>query len=256
MTTKRADERRNQAATPGGAGRVAPESVEAALALAARHGRNALAEALLAGHALLDAASLALTGHPAVQARDLESTSDAVRALARIITGMDALAERLRSDEASETRRLIDALLAALDSEIKRWEREARDDADARAVLRAFLGLRELLWELGLRPGAGTEDENETAAEPTPGQRPVARRRSPRGHADAKTGTGTSRTGGRARRPGAASTSTKSNSPVGDARKGSSPPGNSPKNNPHKGNPAKSAAPPRRRRVQRVDVES
>ena len=43
-------------------------------------------------------------------------------------------------------------LAEALDLEIERWERRAREDPDARAVLRAFLGVRELLWELGIRP--------------------------------------------------------------------------------------------------------
>jgi len=40
----------------------------------------------------------------------------------------------------------------ALDAEIARWEKRAAADGDARAVLRAFLGLRELLWEVGVRP--------------------------------------------------------------------------------------------------------
>jgi len=164
MTAKRS--RTSQARSGNATGRIPPESVEAALALAAKHGRNALAEALLAGHALLDATSLALTGHAAVQDSDLDSKSDAVRAIARVVHGMDALAERLRSDEVRETRRLIDALLSALDAEIARWERQARDDGDARAVLRAFLGLRELLWELGLRPGPSAGDDVDGHGEP------------------------------------------------------------------------------------------
>ncbi|MGH7286571.1 MAG: hypothetical protein ACREI8_00945, partial [Myxococcota bacterium] len=34
---------------------------------------------------------------------------------------------------------------------IARWEERARQDGEARAVLRAFLGVRELLWEFGIR---------------------------------------------------------------------------------------------------------
>ena len=33
----------------------------------------------------------------------------------------------------------------------RRWEERARDDSDARSVLRAYLGMREILWELGVR---------------------------------------------------------------------------------------------------------
>jgi hypothetical protein len=46
---------------------------------------------------------------------------------------------------------LAEPLAAALEAEIKRWEQRSRVDPDARPVLRAFLGLRELLWELGMR---------------------------------------------------------------------------------------------------------
>jgi hypothetical protein len=47
---------------------------------------------------------------------------------------------------------LLASIAEALDIEIARWEKRARDDLDARAVLRAFLGLREILWEVGVRP--------------------------------------------------------------------------------------------------------
>ncbi len=176
MTTKRTtEEHEHERTRRAGSGAERPQSVDAALALAARHGRNALAEALLAGHALLDAASLALTGRPATQASDLAGGNEAVRALARLVGGLDDLAEKLRADDADGTRRLVDALLDALDSEIGRWETQARSDPDARAVLRAFLGLRELLWELGLRPEAAAEPAS--TAPPTP--RPKRRRKDP-----------------------------------------------------------------------------
>jgi len=47
--------------------------------------------------------------------------------------------------------RFTEPLAEALESEIKRWERRSRTDEDARLVLRAFLGMRELLWDLGMR---------------------------------------------------------------------------------------------------------
>jgi hypothetical protein len=127
--------------------RVAPESVQEALARARRHARAALAEALGALHALLDAASLIASGEPAEARRLLAPLAHALEALGADLDGA------AREGQAA----LLDALAEALDAEIARWEARARDDADARAVLRAFLGVRELLWELGVRrpqPGA------------------------------------------------------------------------------------------------------
>jgi hypothetical protein len=49
----------------------------------------------------------------------------------------------------------------ALDAEIARWEERAKHDADARSVLRAFLGLREVLWELGVRASFAQRAEGE-----------------------------------------------------------------------------------------------
>lgn len=51
----------------------------------------------------------------------------------------------------SMPRALAEPLAAALDAEIRRWEHRSQSDPDARLVLRAFLGLRELLWEMGMR---------------------------------------------------------------------------------------------------------
>jgi len=46
---------------------------------------------------------------------------------------------------------LTEPFATAVEAEIKRWEQRSQTDPDARLVLRAFLGLRELLWELGMR---------------------------------------------------------------------------------------------------------
>ncbi len=120
-----------------------PATLEEALARAREHGRLALAETLTAIQALLDAAALARSGRPLRAHHQLAP-------LARVI-------ERLASDLAQRGGDSPEPLLAsiaeALDIEIARWEKRAGDDSDARAVLRAFLGLREILWEFGVRPG-------------------------------------------------------------------------------------------------------
>jgi hypothetical protein len=68
--------------------------------------------------------------------------------------------------------RLAEPLAEALESEIKRWERRSQTDEDARPVLRAVLGLRELLWDLGMRrEGAPAK------ARPAPDARPATPRR-------------------------------------------------------------------------------
>jgi hypothetical protein len=132
---------------PEGDGSSAPPSVEEALARARRHARAATAEGVETLRALLDAAALATTGVPAGAQRLLALASDALEDLAATLGAED------REAEASLGRALADAL----DAEIARWEERARDDTEARAVLRAFLGLRELLWELGVRPASGEQ---------------------------------------------------------------------------------------------------
>jgi hypothetical protein len=124
-----------------GRGRADAETAPEALARARRHARAALAESLCALHALLDALSLAASGEPA-RAR---------RRLGPLARTLEALASDLDGAASEGQAALLDALAEALDAEIVRWESRARDDADARAVLRAFLGVRELLWELGVR---------------------------------------------------------------------------------------------------------
>jgi hypothetical protein len=143
---------------PGAASAAPPASVEEALARARAHARAAAGEAALAARALLDALSLAASGAP----------SDHTRALAWAAAALDDAARGLGRD-APGTSSLLGAVAEALDAEIARWETRASVDRDARAVLRAYLGLREILWELGLRapkpdaPGAGAERARSTA---------------------------------------------------------------------------------------------
>ena len=131
--------------------RSAP-SAEAALARAGRHARNAASEALAALRALLDAIAIVSGGAPAESHAAL---SGAAAWLDRLVGGL-----KTGPEDAAITRALADAL----DAEITRWEERAREDPEARAVLRAFLGVRELLWELGVRP-APKESESAPAAE-------------------------------------------------------------------------------------------
>jgi hypothetical protein len=136
------------------------------LARALGHARVAAGEAALAARALLDAASLGTTGVPA---EGHESLRGALRWLETLAANAGE----------SEGRRWLDALGAALDAEIARWESRSRTDPEARGVVRAFLGLRELLWELGLRgaPPAPPAETKQRAPRPRPKPRRSAARR-------------------------------------------------------------------------------
>jgi hypothetical protein len=138
--------------------------VEEALTRAADHGRRAAAEALLAARALLDALSLALHGSPSEERRILGLAGRA----------LDDLSATLAGGPGAES--VLDAVAGALDAEIARWEARSRDDADARAVLRAYLGLREILWELGVRPADGAPTDG-AGADAARGGRSGPRRR-------------------------------------------------------------------------------
>lgn len=149
-----------------GAGPGPPQSADEALARARAHGRAAAAETLAALHALLDAASLTTAGAPA-------AGHPLLGRAARVLEGL--VAELSPADAGATS--LLAAVAEALDLEIARWEQRARQDPDARAVLRAFLGLRELLWELGVRAGARPEPEAEAPPRPrSRGPRPRVQR--------------------------------------------------------------------------------
>ncbi len=143
--------------TPGDArpGDDAVPSVSEALSRAGRHARKAVSEGILAVRALLDAISLLQGGAPAESNRALEQVASWLEQMAAGVAG-----------DGGRDESLTRALAEALDLEIERWERRAREDPDARAVLRAFLGVRELLWELGVRPQPkrGAPDETNTSS--------------------------------------------------------------------------------------------
>jgi len=118
------------------------ESAAEAIARARRHAQSAIAESLAAVRALLDASSLALSGKA--------SASHALLGpIARILEGLET--ELAGAASTAEASALLGSIAEALDTEVARWQARAESDPEARAVLRAFLGLRELLWEFGIR---------------------------------------------------------------------------------------------------------
>ena len=156
-------------AAPIGASEPPPASVQEALQRARRHALAAIGESIATAEALLDAAALAVDGKPASEHAWLSRASHVLEGLRAGLGGGDA----------SEAATVLGALADALDAEIARWERRARDDDEARSVLRAFLGLREVLWEFGVRPGGSSERE-EPSAPRTPRRKTGPRRRPPR----------------------------------------------------------------------------
>jgi hypothetical protein len=150
-----------------------PERAADAVARARRHTHAAIAEALAAARAMLDASSLTLSGEP--------SANNAVLGpIARILDGLRA--EFDESVTTGEAAALLRSIAEALDAEIARWEARAETDSDARAVLRAFLGLRELLWEFGIRrkSDASEGEEASTRAARKKGRSTSKQRKQPR----------------------------------------------------------------------------
>lgn len=152
----------------GSAGAPPPRTADEALDRARRHALTAFAESVAALRALLDAASLAATGVP----------GDAHAPFADALRWIDAAARRARSEAGLPGAPWVDTVADALDDEIERWETRARHDPEARAVLRAFLGVREILWEFGLRPRAAAPAE--APASPRPDRGAPSATRAPR----------------------------------------------------------------------------
>lgn len=117
------------------------ETANEALERALKHASVALSEGVASARAVLDAASILISGLPA----------DSQPNLAEIAKTLDQIAAGLSGESPSLRATAINTLLSAVDSEISRWEVRSRSDEDARAVLRIFMGLREVLWELGFR---------------------------------------------------------------------------------------------------------
>lgn len=148
---KQRDGKREKSETDG--------SVRQAIERAAHHAGLALAEGVASARALLDAASIGMSGESAQTHPHLSEFAQA----------LDQISEALSGATSSPSNAALSALLEALDAEISRWDVRSQTDADARAVLRAFLGLREFLWELGVRPRtAGSDEPGSEANEAAP----------------------------------------------------------------------------------------
>ena len=143
-----------------------PETLGEALARARQHGRAATAEALAMVRALIDAASLAASGQP----------SEASRLLGPLAKLLEAVGDDLGHDAGDRSSQILDSIAGAIDDEISHWEERAGDDTEARTVLRAFLGLREILWEFGFRRSGGAEgaDSDEPPRPPSSQSRRTA----------------------------------------------------------------------------------
>lgn len=142
-----ADSRRSPKDTQNETGKT-DESVRQAVERAAHHARLALLESVASSRALLDAASIAVSG---------ESAQTHPR-LSEFAQALDQVSDALSGDSSSLGSAALVTLQKAIDSEISRWETRSQTDTDARAVLRAFLALREFLWELGVRPKTAERD--------------------------------------------------------------------------------------------------
>ena len=120
--------------------RTRPQSVEEALAQSRQHARLALSEVLRSISCLIDAAALALgAGQNPILDSGWTSLVNAIDEVARKLAGVQV--NEPRAEGVSE-------ILAALEQEILRWEDRATHDAHAQAVLIAFVGLREMVWEM------------------------------------------------------------------------------------------------------------
>lgn len=153
------------------------EAADEALRRARSHLQTATLEGLQAARALLD---VAVHGSGLTDAAEDGLVAELRRSLDELIAAIR------RNAPFSLPTQLTEPLSSALDAEIERWERRSRTDPDARPVLRAFLGLRELLWEIGVgrdpasptdsgrSDGAGTTSPK--AEQSRPDARPRARR--------------------------------------------------------------------------------
>ena len=144
-------------------------SAAEAVARARKHAYSAIAEALAAACALLDASSLALSG-------EASASNALLGPIARILEGLRA--EFDGGASTADAAALLRSIAEALDAEIARWEARADTDPEARAVLRAFLGLRELLWEFGIRRESDASGSGEASpSAPRKAGRSISKRR-------------------------------------------------------------------------------
>lgn len=147
------------------AGPKGDEGWQEAVGRSRLHFQRAAGEAVAGLRALLDAAALGASGAPA----------ERHEGLAVIARGLDELARALAPEGDDPSLVVLEALLEALDDEIARWERRSAEDPDARTVLRTFLSVREVLWELGLRRASSDAPRRPPEAARAPHGRRVQR---------------------------------------------------------------------------------
>lgn len=133
--------------------RTSPGTPAEALAEARLHAQRAAAESAAALRALLDAATLAARGEPAAAGR-----------LAPLAEALERIAAWLHPEGDQSGDAVLRALADGLDAEIARWEAKSREDPEARSVLRAFLAVREVLFEMSTRFATPRKEETEAAA--------------------------------------------------------------------------------------------
>ncbi len=133
------------------------QEFDEAVGRARQHLRRATLEGLEAATALLEAASSVSGTGPATEG----ISADLLRGIERILHGLRSNG-RFAFPEA-----VTGPLEEALAREIARWEMRSKSDQAARPVLRAFLGLRELLWELGMRTTQAASSQTDSTASST-----------------------------------------------------------------------------------------
>ena len=124
-----------------------PQTVDEALARARTHGRRAASEAVAALQALIEAG--ALTQGPLADEGQLATLR---HALQRAQVWLDPEGGR-------DPAEVLAGITQVLDEEVLRWEARSREEPEARAILRAFLAVREVLWELSAREGGKPESD-------------------------------------------------------------------------------------------------
>ncbi len=151
------------------------EEFDEGLRRARGHLGRAATEALEAARALLETA-LRANGLHAVAPESLAG---------EIGRSLDALISALRDGTPFRLPPALAApLFRALEAEILRWETRSKNDPDARPVLRAFLGLREILWEFGVRApneSAPAPDARREGTRQTSSRRNAQDEKTPRG---------------------------------------------------------------------------
>ena len=149
------------------------QEFDEAIGRARGHLRRATLEGLEAATALLQAASSVSGSNPTAGGLSAD-----------LLSGIDRVLRELRSEgRFAFPESVTGPVEEALAREIKRWEQRSKSDPDARPVLRAFLGLRELLWELGMRsdePATKRPASSPRSADTASNGKPAPERGTPR----------------------------------------------------------------------------